>query len=93
MGAMTGRPEGFPEHRVVDVALRDGSTVRIRPVLSTDSHDILEFFGRLDPESLSLRFHGLRKVQKKDADTMATGMLIDSKPAFVRLMPLTTSFW
>ena len=28
-----------------------------------------------------------------DADTMATGMLIDSNPAVVRPMPLTTSFW
>ena len=29
----------------------------------------------------------------KDADTMATGMLIDSNPCVVRPMPSTMSFW
>jgi acetyl coenzyme A synthetase (ADP forming)-like protein len=68
---MAERPPDYPEHRVVDVALRDGSTVRIRPVLPEDSYDIVDFFERLDPDSVSLRFHGLRKIGKRDAETMA----------------------
>jgi acetate---CoA ligase (ADP-forming) len=41
---------------VLDVALRDGSTVRIRPVTATDRDGILSFLERLSPESRRLRF-------------------------------------
>ena len=63
-------PEGYPEHRIADVPLRDGSTVRIRPVRPDDRYDVLDFFERQDPESITLRFHGLRRIGKRDAETM-----------------------
>ena len=72
-------PEGYPEHRIADVALRDGSTVRIRPVRPDDAYDILDFFERLEPDSISLRFHGSRRIQKKDAEAMAT---VDYRDSF-----------
>jgi len=43
-------------HREVDVALRDGSTVHVRPVRATDAPAVRAFFERLSPESTGLRF-------------------------------------
>ena len=42
--------------REVDVALRDGSTVHVRPVRATDAPAVRAFFERLSPESTGLRF-------------------------------------
>ncbi len=46
----------YPGHREVDVALRDGSTVHVRPVRATDAPAVRAFFERLSPESTGLRF-------------------------------------
>jgi succinyl-CoA synthetase alpha subunit/L-amino acid N-acyltransferase YncA len=46
----------YPGHREVDVALRDGSTVHMRPVRATDAPAVRAFFERLSPESTGLRF-------------------------------------
>ena len=43
-------------HREVDVALRDGSTVHVRPVRATDAPAVRAFFERLSPRSIALRF-------------------------------------
>ena len=43
-------------HREVDVALRDGSTVHMRPVRATDAPAVRAFIERLSPESTGLRF-------------------------------------
>lgn len=59
-------PEGYPAHRVVDVALRDGSTVRIRPVMPTDLYDVAELFGRLSTESSRKRFHGIHRPSQEE---------------------------
>jgi acetyl coenzyme A synthetase (ADP forming)-like protein len=41
---------------VADVALRDGSTVRVRPVRASDEHELRELLDRLSDESRWLRF-------------------------------------
>ena len=46
----------YPAHREADVALRDGSTVHVRPVRAADRDDLLEFLRSLSPESRRLRF-------------------------------------
>ena len=46
----------YPSHREADVALRDGSTIRVRPVKPEDRDAVLAFLGGLSPESLWLRF-------------------------------------
>jgi acetate---CoA ligase (ADP-forming) len=47
----------------VDVILRDGGTLRLRPPLRGDGDALLEFHQRLSPESLRSRFHGLPSVR------------------------------
>ncbi len=53
-------PTGYPKHREVDVALRDGSTIHVRPVLPADLHDVKQLFEAISAESSVLRFHGIR---------------------------------
>jgi acetyl coenzyme A synthetase (ADP forming)-like protein len=48
----------------VDVILRDGGTLRLRPPATGDLDDVLAFFGGLSGESLALRFHGVRRVEQ-----------------------------
>jgi acetyl coenzyme A synthetase (ADP forming)-like protein len=48
----------------VDVILRDGGTLRLRPPIAGDAEAVLEFFAGLSPESLALRFHGARRVDE-----------------------------
>ena len=45
-----------PRHHQADVALRDGSTVHVRPVRSDDAPAVHAFFERLSPKSIALRF-------------------------------------
>jgi acetyl coenzyme A synthetase (ADP forming)-like protein len=46
----------YPQHREADVALRDGSTVRVRPARATDAPAVRAFYEQLSPESTALRF-------------------------------------
>jgi len=46
----------YPQHREADVALRDGSTVHVRPARAEDALAVRAFFEHLSPESTALRF-------------------------------------
>ena len=46
----------YPERREVDVPLRDGSTVRVRPVRADDRDELRAFFERLSDDSRAFRF-------------------------------------
>jgi acetyl coenzyme A synthetase (ADP forming)-like protein len=46
----------YPQHREADVALRDGSTVHVRPARGDDAPAVRAFFEHLSPESTALRF-------------------------------------
>lgn len=47
---------------VVDVILRDGATLRLRPPRREDKDELLEFFEALSQRSLYLRFHGFPRL-------------------------------
>jgi acetate---CoA ligase (ADP-forming) len=51
-----------PPAEVVDVVLRDGGTLRLRPPRAADREALVEFFARLSDRSRYLRFHGVRRV-------------------------------
>jgi GNAT superfamily N-acetyltransferase len=48
----------YPSGESVDVTLRDGSRVHIRPVRADDLDAVRAFLGGLSPESVILRFFG-----------------------------------
>jgi acetyl coenzyme A synthetase (ADP forming)-like protein len=50
----------------IDVVLRDGSTVRLRPAQPTDEAAVRAMFSRLSPESLYSRFFRIPKLPKLD---------------------------
>jgi acetyl coenzyme A synthetase (ADP forming)-like protein len=50
---------------VVDVILRDGTTLRLRPPAAEDADALLAFFAALSDESRYLRFNGVRRVDEK----------------------------
>jgi acetyl coenzyme A synthetase (ADP forming)-like protein len=47
---------------VVDVVLRDGTTLRLRPPTRDDADALLAFFEGLSQRSLYLRFHGVPRI-------------------------------
>src|SRR5262245_12412205 len=49
----------------VDVILRDGRTLRLRPPRREDAESLLDFFGSLSEQSLYLRFHGFPTVDAR----------------------------
>jgi acetate---CoA ligase (ADP-forming) len=56
---MTAAPTApYPSAHVVDVALRDGSTLHVRPVSEDDTPKIKRFLGTLSRESIGFRFFG-----------------------------------
>jgi acetate---CoA ligase (ADP-forming) len=65
----------------VDVILKDGGTLRLRPPASADLEAALEFLQGLSERSLYLRFHGIRRVDRTlaealvDPDWVETGAL------------------
>jgi GNAT superfamily N-acetyltransferase len=50
------RPFGYPADLEVDEYLRDGSTVRFRPILPTDGDALVDFHDGLSPQSVYRRF-------------------------------------
>jgi acetyl coenzyme A synthetase (ADP forming)-like protein len=66
----------------VDVILRDGGTLRLRPPTAADADALLAFFAGLSDRSLYLRFHGSRHVSPQlvepdlDPDWVERGALV-----------------
>jgi acetyl coenzyme A synthetase (ADP forming)-like protein len=54
----TAPPASYPSGQAVDVALRDGSSIHIRPVQVGDGPAIRAFFESLSTESICFRFFG-----------------------------------
>ena len=52
-----------PVAEAVDVVLRDGGTLRLRPPLSRERDALLGFFEGLSDQSRYLRFHGFRRIE------------------------------
>lgn len=57
----------YPEHWEADVVLRDGSTMRIRPIHPDDADALQRFHARQSPESVYLRFFApLARLPERD---------------------------
>ncbi len=60
-------PPSYPEHWEADVVLRDGSTMRIRPIHPDDADALQRFHARQSPESVYLRFFApLSRLPERD---------------------------
>ena len=54
----------------VDVILRDGGTLRLRPPAHSDSDALLDFYRALSSQSLHRRFHGFPNVEPKLVESL-----------------------
>ena len=69
--SMTSEPATIhPMTDIVDVILRDGETLRLRPPTADDTGQIIAFFAALSSESRFSRFHGLADVGERFALTL-----------------------
>ena len=57
-----------PDFTGFDVSLRDGRTVRIRPMCPSDEVELLQAFARLSPEARYMRF--IRSVREPNLDRL-----------------------
>jgi len=71
---MSERPSASStEHHAagaVDVILKDGGTLRLRPPAASDEGAVLAFLHELSERSLYLRFHGIRHVDEALAESL-----------------------
>jgi acetyl coenzyme A synthetase (ADP forming)-like protein len=73
---------GHAAAEAVDVILRDGGTLRLRPPSAVDSDEVLAFFQGLSDRSLYLRFHGVPRMDARavepfvDPDWIERGSLV-----------------
>src|SRR5215216_3647784 len=80
--AKTDSSERHGPVQPVDVILRDGTTLRLRPPTSADAERLVALFGGLSPESLYRRFHRFPTVDRRlvepvlDPDWAETGALV-----------------
>ena len=78
----------------VDVILRDGRTLRLRPPRLDDAESLLEFFRSLSEQSLYMRFHGF--PQRRGAARRAaarSGLGRARRPARRRSPSTAASVW
>ena len=62
----------YPPQYESDVVLRDGSTLRLRPVRPDDAGRLIEMFEVMSPESLYFRFFNMPRIDSKRAAQLAT---------------------
>ena len=72
----------YPAHEERDVVLRSGSTLRIRPIRTDDAGRLVDFYGRLSPDSLYFRFFAPSRVDSAAAARFCR-VDYDSQYAFV----------
>lgn len=64
-------PLTYPVEFESDVVLRDGSTLRLRPVRPEDEPALLHFFQSLSPESLYFRFMAVPRIDEHRVKALA----------------------
>ncbi len=67
---MSGLAERLTAGEHVDVILRDGGTLRLRPPGHDDAQALLAFFGGLSQRSLYLRYHGVPELGPRLVETL-----------------------
>ncbi len=53
-----------------DVVLKDGTTALLRPAVPADGDRLRAFFARLSPDSVNLRYFGLRGPDQRAIDRL-----------------------
>ena len=78
-------PEHYPEHWVGDVALKDGGTIRVRPIAPEDGEALREMVRNLSAESSYFRFFRVKRDLDDDEVRDFTNLDYARDMAFVGL--------
>src|SRR6478672_11429531 len=60
----------LPAGDAVDVILRDGATLRLRPPSARDIDALVAFFAGLSEQSRHSRFHGATRIDRASVDRL-----------------------
>ena len=83
---MTPSPAGYPAEYEVDVVLRDGGGVRVRPIQPGDDELIVDFFKTLGPESRYYRFFRIKETLEPEEVKYFTQVDYDDRMALIGLL-------
>lgn len=73
----------YPQHLEESIALRDGSSVLLRPIRPEDEPAHLEFFNRLDPQDVRFRFFNMVRILPHSEMARYTQIDYDRQMAFI----------
>lgn len=75
----------YPSEFELDVVVRDGETVQVRPITSRDDDLLVDFFERLGPESRYFRFFRVKQSLPPDEVAYFTNVDYDQRMALIVL--------
>ena len=79
-------PDGYPSQWETDALLKDGSTVRVRPIRPDDAERLSRFHNRQSEESIYFRFFRYRPELSESELTYFTTIDYEKRMAFVALI-------
>ncbi|HHC07236.1 MAG TPA: GNAT family N-acetyltransferase [Actinobacteria bacterium] len=80
---VTEPPPGYPTDWIEDVVLRDGTVVRVRPILPDDAPGLEDLVGRMSVRSTYFRFFRVKRALEPEELERFTHLDYDRRMAFV----------
>ena len=78
-------PEAYPQGWIFDVALRDGGSVRFRPILPTDGDGLQHLVSKMSVDSVYFRFFRVKHELEPEELHRLTHLDYAERMAFVAL--------
>ena len=75
----------YPSEFELDVVLRDGETVQVRPITADDGPLLVDFFERMGPESRYFRFFRVKQSLPPEEVEFFTNVDYDNRMALIVL--------
>jgi acetyl coenzyme A synthetase (ADP forming)-like protein len=85
MTTATPLPPGYPEEWEMSVALRDGTTIRIRPIVPSDADGLQDMVTRMSRETVYHRFFQAKRQLEPDELERFTRIDYDAQMALIAL--------
>ncbi len=83
---MADLPDGYPEEWEIDALLKDGATVRVRPIRPDDADRMARFHDRQSQESVYFRYFRFRPHLNEKELTRFTTVDYEQRMAFIALI-------
>lgn len=83
--SIDGAPPGYPMDWVEDAVLKDGTVVRVRPILPSDADGLQDLVHRMSRRSIYFRFFRVKKELTPEELEAFTNLDYDDRMAFVAI--------